>query len=175
MITKEEVTAELDRIILTSAQNDKGQYPMGDAGQANAALFIESLITQDPELNATVAATALLALQDIQVRDYAMGLLTPGDEVVASRLQWLTDVAPDNYIAPSATLLALTYYEKSDTDKAFELLSKAASDNPRYALTTLLRRVFGSGWPVEAFHAMRQELHPKVTKGIFGESNDNSK
>ena len=175
MITKEEVSAELNRIIPTSTQDEDGQYQAGDAGQASAALFIEALITEDQELNATVAATALLALNDIQVRDYAMGLIKPNDDVIISRLQWLTDVAPDNYIAPPATLLALTYYEKSDTDKAMELLNKAASDNPRYSLTTLLRRVFSSGWPIEAFQAMRQELHPKVTEGIFGESNDNSK
>ena len=41
------------------------------------------------------------------------------------------------------------------------------TDDPKYALTILLRRVFGSGWPAAAFAAMRMELHPKVTAGIF--------
>ena len=183
MTTKEEVSAELERMIELSPQDDKGQFVMGDEMQAYAADFVEQIITGETptinyvpqKLDARVAAATLLALNDIQVRDYAMGLITPGNEIAASRLQWLIDVAPDNYVAPSATLLAITYYEKSENDKAFELLDKATADNPKYALTNLLRRVFGSGWPVAAFNAMRQELHPKVTAGIFGESHDRSK
>jgi hypothetical protein len=179
--TKEEVIAELERMVPLSPQDDKGQFNIGDEMQAYAADFVEQIITgKTPtingfpqELDTRVAAATLLALQDVQVRDYAMGLITPDNEVVASRLQWLTDVAPDDYIAAPTTLLAITYYEKSDTDKALELLAPALAKN--YSLANLLRRVFGSGWPVDAFNAMRQELHPKVTAGIFGESHDRSK
>jgi len=181
MTTKEQVSAELERMIPLSPQDEDGQFTLGDEWQGHAADFVEQIITgKTPtidglpqELDATVAAAALLALKDIQVRDYAMGLLKPNDEVMASRLQWLTDVAPDDYIAPPTTLLALTYYEKLDTDKAFELLAPALATN--YSLANLLRRVFGSGFPIEAFQSMRQELHPKVTAGIFGEAHDNSK
>jgi hypothetical protein len=181
MTTKEQVSAELERMVELSPQDDKGQFVTGDEMQAYAADFVEQIITgKTPtinhipqELDARVAAATLLALKDIQVRDYAMGLMTPGDEIVASRLQWLTDVAPDDYVIVPTTLLALTYYEKSDTDKAIELLAPALAKN--YSLATLLSRVFGSGWPVAAFQSMRQELHPKVTAGIFGESHDRSK
>ena len=50
---------------------------------------------------------------------------------------------------------------------AYRALDRATEDEPKYVLTILLRRVFGSGWPAAAFAAMRMELHPKVTAGIF--------
>jgi hypothetical protein len=50
---------------------------------------------------------------------------------------------------------------------AYSALDRATLDQPGYSLTLLLRRVFGSGWPAAAFAAMRTELHPKVTAGIF--------
>ena len=181
MTTKEEVSAELERMVELSPQDNKGQFVMGDEMQAYAADFVEQIITGETptinhipqELDARVAAATLLALKDIQVRDYAMGLITPGNEIVISRLQWLTDVAPDDYISAPTTLLAITYYEKSETEKAAELLEPALANG--YSLAKLLSRVFNSGWPIAAFNAMRQELHPKVTAGIFGESNDRSK
>ena len=181
MTTKEEVSAELERMVPLSPQDNKGQFVIGEEMQAYAADFVEQIITgKTPtingfpqELDTRVAAATLLALQDVQIRDYAMGLMTSDNEVIVSRLQWLTDVAPDDYIAAPTTLLALTYYEKLDNDKAYELLAPALRKN--YSLATLLSRVFDSGFPITAFNAMRQELHPKVTAGIFGESNDRSK
>jgi hypothetical protein len=181
MTTKKEVSAELERMVPLSPQDNKGQFVIGEEMQAYAADFVEQIIAgKTPtinhvpqELDARVAAATLLALKDTQVRDYAMGLITPNNEVAASRLQWLTDVAPDDYIEAPTTLLAITYYEKSEADKAIELLAPALATN--YSLANLLKRVFGSGWPIAAFQAMREELHPKITAGIFGESNDRNK
>ena len=181
MTTKEEVSAELERMITQSPQDSNGQFTLGDEMQAYAADFAEQIITgKTPtinhvpqELDARVAAATLLALKDVQVRDYVMGLMKPNDEIIESRLQWLTDVAPDDYIASPISLLALAYYEKSDTDKALELLKVAEAEG--YTLAKLLNRVIVSGWPIAAFNAMRMELHPKVTAGIFGENNDRNK
>ena len=180
MTNKKEVKAELERMVPLSPQDDKGQFVMGEEMQGYAADFVEQIITgKTPtinhvpqELDARVAAATLLALKDIQVRDYAMGLMTPGDEIVASRLQWLTDVAPVDYIAAPTTLLALTHYEKHEDGKANETLAPALAQN--YSLATLLNRVFQTNWPIATFQAMRQELHPKVAAGIFGESHDHS-
>jgi hypothetical protein len=58
-------------------------------------------------------------------------------------------------------------YERGESELAYRALDRATVDDPKYALTILLRRVFGSGWPAAAFAAMRVELHPKVTAGIF--------
>jgi hypothetical protein len=181
MTTKEEVSAEIERMITLSPQDNKGQFIIGDEMQAHAADFAEQIITVESptinyvpqELDARVAAATLIALKDIQVRDYVMGLMTPDNKIVASRLQWLTDVAPDDYMLTPTTLLALTYYENSDTNKAMEVLAPALEQ--KYPLAALLNRVFATGWPVAAFQSMRKELHPKVTAGIFGENNDRNK
>jgi hypothetical protein len=181
MTNKKEVSAELKRMVPLSPQDDKGQFVMGEEMQGYAADFVEQIITGatptinhvPQELDARVAAATLLALKDIQVRDYAMGLLRPGNEIIASRLQWLTDVAPKDYIAAPTTLLALTHYEKHEDGKANEALVPALAQG--YSLATLLNRVFQTNWPVDAFQSVRMELHPKVTANIFGESHDRSK
>ena len=56
--------------------------------------------------------------------------------------------------------------------KANEALTSALAQ--RYSLAMLLNRVFQTNWPAGAFNKMREELHPKVTAGIFGgETDDN--
>ena len=97
MTTKEQVSAELERMVPLSPQDNKGQFVIGEEMQGYAADFVEQIIAgKTPtinhvpqELDARVAAATLLALKDTQVRDYAMGLITPNNEVAASRLQWL--------------------------------------------------------------------------------------
>ena len=80
---------------------------------------------------------------------------------------YLLQIAPVGFVAPVATLFATLAYERGDTPLAYRSLERATIDAPAYSLTILLRRVFGSGWPATAFAAMRIELHPKVTAGIF--------
>ncbi len=107
-------------------------------------------------------------LSDIQVRDFAMG--THNEEtfdVYWNMWLYLLRIAPDNFVAPVACLFATLAYERGDNELAYRALDRATVDDPKYALTILLRRVFGSGWPAAAFAAMRVELHPKVTAGIF--------
>ena len=107
-------------------------------------------------------------LSDIQVRDFALG--THNSESFETYwLMWhyLLQIAPKGFVAPVATLFATLAYERSDTPLAYRSLDRASADAPGYSLTILLRRVFGSGWPANAFAAMRVELHPKVTAGIF--------
>jgi hypothetical protein len=36
----------------------------------------------------------------------------------------------------------------------------------------LLRRVMAAGWQPSEFGRMREDLHPKVTAGIFGKENN---
>jgi hypothetical protein len=63
-------------------------------------------------------------------------------------------------------LLAALEYEQDNKEDALITLSNA---NQNYSLAMLLARVFEAGWPAEAFGNMRDELHPKVVAGIFGE------
>jgi hypothetical protein len=179
-VNKEKIRERIYAIKETTVADYKGQFELGHSEQQHAAeaveLFIRNfnLIKDDEDLLTETTAAVLLALRDIQVRDYAMGLLVPEEtDKTIPILQWLHDAATIDTVAAPATLLALTYYQKSDVDKAFELLNIGKGQG--YSLANLLGRVFSSGWPVAAFHAMQMELHPKVTAGIFGESNDSSK
>ena len=113
-------------------------------------------------------ARVLGSLSDIQVRDFALGSHNADSFAVYWQMwHYLLQVAPVGYVAPVACLFATLAYEKGDTQLAYRALDRATEDQPAYSLTILLRRVFGSGWPAGAFAAMRTELHPKVTAGIF--------
>jgi hypothetical protein len=178
-VNKEKIMERVYAIKDLTVADERGQFELGHSEQQHAAqaveLFIKNFdtIKDDEELMTETTAAVLLALRDIQVRDYAMGLLVPEEtDKTIPILEWLKDAATSDTIAAPATLLALTYYQKSDVDKAIELLNIGKGQG--YSLANLLGRVFGSGWPVAAFHAMQMELHPKVTAGIFGESNDDS-
>jgi hypothetical protein len=107
-------------------------------------------------------------LSDIQVRDFAMGTHNSETfDIYWNMWLYLVRIAPKEFVAPVACLLATLAYERGDNDLAYRALDRATVDDPKYALTILLRRVFGSGWPAAAFAAMRVELHPKVMAGIF--------
>jgi hypothetical protein len=107
-------------------------------------------------------------LMDIQVRDFALGTHNAKSfDTYWNMWLYLLRVAPTGYVAPVACLFATLAYERGDSELAYRALDRATVDDPKYSLTILLRRVFGSGWPAAAFAAMRVELHPKVTAGIF--------
>jgi hypothetical protein len=121
-------------------------------------------VTSNPDL----IARTLGRLSDIQVRDFALGTHNAQTFETYWRMwHYLLQIAPVGFVAPVATLFATLAYERGDTPLAYRSLERATIDAPAYSLTILLRRVFGSGWPATAFAAMRIELHPKVTAGIF--------
>ncbi len=107
-------------------------------------------------------------LMDIQVRDFALGTHNAKSfDIYWNMWLYLLRVAPTGFVAPVACLFATLAYERGDSELAYRALDRATQDDPQYSLTILLRRVFGSGWPAAAFAAMRVELLPKVTAGIF--------
>ena len=135
----------------------------GQAYRKAGALAIADWLatgTQDPERLALVIAS----LEDIQVRDYALGL-----DIPAEKLRELCLLAPMGFRAPIASLTAGAFYEAGNGALANHFLDVALTDVPNYSLGVLLRRVFGAGWPPASFAEMRRELHPKVCEGIFGE------
>ena len=118
--------------------------------------------------NPDLIAKVLGRLSDIQVRDFALGTHNAESfETYWIMWHYLVQIAPAGYVAPVATLFATLAYERGDVPLAYRCLERASQCAPTYSLTILLRRVFGSGWPAAAFAAMRIELHPKVTAGIF--------
>lgn len=105
--------------------------------------------------------------KDIQLRDFILGL--PSECEIANvntYLAYFMDSIPDEYVTPVASILAANLYSLEQKDTAKELLSKAIEFNPSYSLANLLKRVFNSDWPADAFTAMTHELHPKVKEGM---------
>ena len=120
-------------------------------------------------VNTLLKARVLGRLSDIQVRDFALGSHNH-KSMSTYLLMWseLLSMAPPGFIAPVASLCAAISYESADKESAGQYLRRAIADDARYSLATLLQRVFASGWPINAFAAMRADLHPKVCAMIFG-------
>ena len=120
-------------------------------------------------VNTLLKARVLGRLSDIQVRDFALGSHNQ-KSMATYLLMWseLLSMAPAGFIAPVASLCAAISYESADKESAGQYLRRAIADDGRYSLATLLQRVFASGWPINAFAAMRADLHPKVCAMIFG-------
>jgi hypothetical protein len=119
-------------------------------------------------------ATALLLhyLTDIQVRDYAMGILDVYDtQHTLDALNFLLDQAPTDtaYINAPACLLATFLYERGDSASAVITLTNVSG---YYSLALLLGRVMSAGLAPSFFSKMRTEIHPKVVAGIFDEEDD---
>lgn len=171
-MNKTEIKSKIDKLLPTTGQDEHGQYEVGSDGQCKAATLVESAYFADT-VSDDMIPHLLLALKDIQVRDYALGLINPKEDRATSFFQFLTKHAPVKYSAAPTTLLALTYYEKHQDGKANELLKPALAQG--YSLAVLLNRVFQTNWPVDAFNSMRLELHPQVTARIFGGPDDSSK
>ena len=116
-------------------------------------------------------ALVLMRLKDLQVRDYALGIVNSENiDRYWSAWRWLLTIAPKNFIAPVASIFAAISYERGDGVLAQRALDRAFADEKEYPLALLLRRVFTAGWPPEMFATMRAELHPKIAQTIFGEN-----
>ena len=121
---------------------------------------------QGDNVDEATVAQLLFYLTDIQVRDYALGLLDITQYRFEEALKFLLDSAPTDsiYISGPACLLAVLQYEQGNTADAILTLTNS---QPKYSLNLLLQRVFISNAPRNMFAQMRVELHPKVVAGIF--------
>lgn len=138
--------------------------------QRNGASLVDGFFMSFNEVDIDMETTAdvLWYLTDIQVRDFALGILDKYNSVRTEQaLLYLVEQAPTDtaYINAPASLLAQLYYEQGKTADAFLQLTNAQEN---YSLALLLNRVFKSNWDPKSFARMREELHPKVVEGIFG-------
>ena len=141
--------------------------------QREAALAVNDLALEFSEKGICqtlpLIALVLVRLHDLQVRDYAMGITNEENiDSMWAMWRWLLKSAPEGYVAPVATLFAVTSYERGEGAMAQRALDRALEDDPKYALAKLLRRSFAAGWPPSSFAQMRAELHPKVCEKLFG-------
>jgi hypothetical protein len=140
--------------------------------QRAGALAVNDLVSEFKEhgvqSSLVMAAMVLVRLQDLQVRDYAIGVAS--DEMQGVMLpmwKWLASIAPKGFIAPALTLYAELAYEAGEPETALRAIERALEDDPSYQLAKLLRRTYAAGWPVESFHMMRSELHPRICASLF--------
>jgi hypothetical protein len=116
-----------------------------------------------------LVARVIGRMSDVQVRDYALGVHQEDTfDLYFAMWRELLRVAPHNFIAPIACIVAAMAYESGDGALAQKALDRAFEDDGTYPLAALLRRVFNAGWPPQSFAQMRSELHPKVVATIFG-------
>jgi hypothetical protein len=151
-----------DRGVLDGEIDKSGQV----AGAVTVRTFIE-IFDENVEWDNRAVANVLYSLTDIQVRDYAMGLVNDDNiQTVKKVFSFLTEKAPKEYINAPACILASVTYELGNPSDAMLALKHA---EPDYSLAQLLSRVFVAGWPAKSFADMRAKLHPQVTDKIFGE------
>ena len=142
------------------------QHMHGSKWMQDSAKLVEKYILDYTQVKESEKVALVHALNsNVQVRDYAMGLLTP--EQLPAYLDLLNWAPRREWMSAQACLVSQIYYEKGDKDKAVETISIA---NAKYPLAQLLRRVYTVGWDSNIFKQMREELHPKVVEVIFGEA-----
>ena len=154
-----------DRLVELGVLGDQQDKTIQQKGATLVNTFFMSF---NGEATDETVANVLHYLTDIQVRDYALGIIDKYDaKAMLDTLNYLLDKAPTDsaFINAPACLLATLLYERGDTENAAITLTNAQQ---YYSLAILLNRVIKAGWPSTAFATMRNELHPKVVAGIFG-------
>ena len=164
----EKIAENLKKVQRIDYQDGATALTFQREGARAVELLIEHFQRDKSLFNIPLIAHVLVRLQDLQVRDYAMGLV---DAQVIDSLwrMWrdVAEIAPHGYKAPPLTIFAAICYELEDATSAADALTEALFDDPDYPLAKLLRRVFAAGWPPESLAIMRAELHPKITAALF--------
>jgi hypothetical protein len=163
---REEILLEIER--LTEIDYSKNPKPL----QRQGAIALNDLLARYAEFqevkDASLIALILVRMRDLQVRDYALGLIsTESIDQYIQIWQEVIDLAPRAYLAPIASLLSIAAYEKCEIELARESLDLALATDIEYPLALLLERVYEAGWPPESFAKMRIELHPKIEATLF--------
>lgn len=163
-----DVSLAIELIAEIDYRNDP--RPFQREGAQAISQLIEVAEVAGPASDASLLALVLVRLKDLQVRDFALGSINEENlETLIDLWRWIVRIAPSRYVAPVATLLAATAYEKGDGVLAQSALDRALESDDEYPLAHLLKRVFAAGWPPETFATMRRELHPKISSAIFDE------
>ena len=124
--------------------------------------------SEDVQPETIVSIQAALTGQDLQIRDYLLGLTLeyPLDQLTEA-VSIMGEFLPEGNRASVYSVLSAYSFQSGDTNKAQDYLSLAFADDSSYSLALLLQRVYNSGmWTPESFEKMAQELHSKVVAGL---------
>ena len=115
----------------------------------------------DPAPLPETIAAVLAGLQDIRVRDTALWELTHDSSDWANTVSGLNAAlrsAPDGYVAPVATTLAIQQWTRGDGARANACLDRAAADDPNYSLASMVSTAIGRGLPPSSWTEVMQQL-----------------
>lgn len=118
-------------------------------------------------LEETAIKTATIGIaKSVQIRDYALGAIGISLDSEDS-LAFITAIQLLGEDSAALEAIRGAYlYELGQIEEAGKALDKALELHNGHSLALLLRRVFNAGWPTDSFRGMRNELHPKVERGL---------
>lgn len=125
--------------------------------------FLDSAPINEQDIQTAFSGIA----NGIQIRDYALGLVGLKINDDSDRFRFLNLFTVAGESAHFEAIRGAYLYEAGLIEEAKNTLNLAHEMDPSNSLTTLLKRVIGSGWPVGAFASMRNEVHPKVEAGLL--------
>jgi hypothetical protein len=135
--------------------------------QASFSTYLDgNTITKDE-----ATQIAFLVNNDLQLRDYVMGMSNDYHNDTAKVVAWLEALIeaigePKNAYA-LLTVISMYYYEANETGRAILALDLVDEVDPNYSLAKLIRRVIVAGWPQGSVASMRTQLHEKVRATIL--------
>jgi hypothetical protein len=135
--------------------------------QASFSTYLDGHTITKDEAN----QIAFLVNNEIQLRDYVMGMSNDYHNDTAKVVTWLETLieaigeAKDAYAL--LTVLSMYYYEVGEKGRSMIALELVDGVNPNYTLANLIRRVINGGWAQGAVASMRNELHEKVRAQIL--------
>jgi hypothetical protein len=158
------------KIASFSLDTNADDYSLQLVARSNDALDLIKNYLENKEVSYELAAKVLGASNDLQLRDFIMGLTTEDTiDALDDLYSWLFKIAPKGYLAPIGSILSSIAYELGSGALANKILDRVFDDQEEYPLGKLLKRVYSAGWPPASFASMRGELHHKVCATIYGE------
>ena len=120
-----------------------------------------SSLRSNPNPSPAVTAQVLTGLADVRVRDTALWELAQdpeGRDNVISALTHATRSAPNGYVAPVATALAIQQWTQGDGARANACLDRSAGDDPSYSLAQMVGTAIGRGLPPSSWTDVMRQL-----------------
>lgn len=121
---------------------------------------IDSWLVGSDALDDTQWAHLLIGLCDVRVRDTIVWQLAQRELLTAEIAQLGEGLtrAPDGYVAPIATLLAVCCWQAGDGARAMIAIERALDDDAGYGLARLAEQAVSSGLPPSSWRQMMRDM-----------------
>ena len=136
-------------------------------GEAVALINDSILNFEDGLPSADISAIIYAINNEIQIRDYLLGL--PATFPIENCQAFMSYIYVSVYGADRYsvdTVNAAYFFETGDIQMSVMLLATALDTKSDYSLALLLKRVVETNWEPSSFRQMREELHGKVVAGL---------